>query len=821
VKRRMVGRLSRRLLSTILVITLFSGFPGEVNRVEGGETTVRDISIGVMLGAGTVLFSRLLPSLFSGSNTELPPPGGFNPFAAESVQPMFYCEYPALADKDLFVGHPSVMAEVAEFVDAVKSFAKYRPLGAKKLKTLLIQAPQGNGKTLLASVIAHELQACLIPISGYFLANEAYGPGEAKLKFLFDFGRRLAQAKRTVLFIDDFDVFAQDNFLIGGSHPFDMLRQGALHALAEQIAAIGPTDNLIIIGAVRTGAQLDRQLCHPGCFDRTINIPLPTEQGREEILKCYLQNVDEQQGRDTQELAELSSQIAGITAGFTSLLLKELVHESALIAGQEGCEQSTFTHAERAHKKLQFRKWIKSHGTSVTCGRLISGGDDLPFAYTFSEKTRFEDVIGRETELTEIEEVLDFLKNPECYTHLGARRPRGLLLYGPSGCGKTLIARAIAGEASCCFISLSGSEFVNKFVGSGPSRVRDLFDFARKMACQMSVIIFIDELDGLGRREASDASSASSEYNNTINEMLRQMDGFESAENILVVGATNRLEELDPALVRSGRFDRKVLIPLPAINARAAILEHYAKKIRLDQSLTGSALGKEFSGRTFGLSGADLENLINEAAILAGREQAVTVTRNHFEAALDKTLFGLKSSVERSPRARQRTAYHEAGHTLVALLKNMPIVKVSILSRGHMLGVTQKQNKDDGDEQQTKSELIHEIMCLQGGFIAEQMMLGEPTPGAYDDLKKGSRLANSMIKTFGMGEHELEGIACVGFSSDVVKQQFDAAVVALLSKTFVQTKELLTANKEKLVTLAQELLEKEELSGAEVARLVD
>ena len=428
-------------------------------------------------------------------------------------------------------------------------------------------------------------------------------------------------------------------------------------------------------------------------------------------------------------------------------------------------------------------------------------------------KILFSDVLGQKEAIKEVVQVVDFLKNPAEYQKLGAEIPKGILLEGPPGNGKTLLARAIAGEAGCTFIHASGSQFVNKYVGTGADNIRKLFDQARTQA---PAIIFIDEIDAIGSREGDE----NQEYRHTVNELLTQMDGFTQEDNVIVIAATNFSKSLDKALLRPGRFDRIVKLGLPTKIGREEILLHYIKKKNLDPALNTKTLAKEFSTRTPGFSGAELKKLANEAALTAREEKVTTVNIKHFEKAYDKIILGLINELDRSPEQLKRTAYHEAGHVLVKIFTDQPIAKVSILSRGDALGVTFEKEKYENASEYQKEELLNKIMALQGGFVAEKLALNSTRPGASADLEQVNQYANAMVKEFGMGEGELEGITYKGMISDSMKEKFDKEVLKLIQKCKQKTEELLTNKMPLLSKLADRLLEKETLNETDIYKAV-
>jgi len=361
------------------------------------------------------------------------------------------------------------------------------------------------------------------------------------------------------------------------------------------------------------------------------------------------------------------------------------------------------------------------------------------------ERTTFKDVAGLKEAKEELEEVVDFLKNPKKYLKMGARIPRGILLIGPAGTGKTLLARAVAGESNVPFFSISGSEFVEMFVGVGASRVRNLFQTAKKAG---RAIIFIDELDAVGRIRGAGIGGGHDEREQTLNQILVEMDGFEQNDTRIVLAATNRPDVLDPALLRPGRFDRKVVLDLPDINDREEVLRIHCKKKPLDNNVNL----REVAERTPGFSGADLANVANEAALLAARRNKNKISQEEFLEAIEKVLLGPeRKSHILSKKEKRISAYHEAGHALVSasLPNTEPIRKISIVARGMAAGYTLKMPKEE-KKMKTKSDFLSEIATLLGGYCAEKLKFKEITTGASNDLEKASYLARKLVKEYGM-----------------------------------------------------------------------
>jgi cell division protease FtsH len=433
----------------------------------------------------------------------------------------------------------------------------------------------------------------------------------------------------------------------------------------------------------------------------------------------------------------------------------------------------------------------------------------------------FDDVAGVDEAKQELAEVVDFLKSREKFQDVGARIPRGILLVGPPGTGKTLLARAIAGEAGVPFFSISGSEFVEMFVGVGASRVRDLFDQAKR---NTPCIIFIDEIDAVGRHRGAGLGGSHDEREQTLNQILTEMDGFDTNASVIVLAATNRPDILDPALLRPGRFDRRVVLDLPDVNGRVAILKVHCQGKPLAKSVDIEVLAKE----TVGFSGADLANLVNEAAILAARRNHKAIGMPEFEESIDRVLAGPERKSKRiSPKEKEITAYHEAGHALVAyLLPNAdPPHKISIVARGLALGYTKHLQEDR--YLMTPSQFHDMIASFLGGHTAEQLIFNEATTGAQDDIKRATQLARRMVTDFGMSDKlgprtfgDRQEMVFLGREISEQKdygektaQMIDEEIDKIIRNAHEVATKVLTGNKAKLVHLAETLIAKETLDG--------
>jgi cell division protease FtsH len=446
-----------------------------------------------------------------------------------------------------------------------------------------------------------------------------------------------------------------------------------------------------------------------------------------------------------------------------------------------------------------------------------------------SNAITFKDVAGVEESKDELREIVEFLRDPQKFEKLGGQIPRGVLLMGNPGTGKTLLAKAIAGEAGVPFFSISGSDFVEMFVGVGASRVRDLFEQAKKSA---PCIIFIDEIDAVGRYRGTGLGGGHDEREQTLNQLLVEMDGFETNEGVIVIAATNRPDVLDPALLRPGRFDRHVVVPLPDMQGREAILKVHTVKVSLAPSVDLSVIAKG----TPGFAGADLANLVNEAALWAARQNKTQVAQEDFEFAKDKVMMGPERRSVLIPEKEKRvTAYHEAGHALVAELIPCvdPVHKVTIIPRGQALGLTQLLPEEDRHSA-NRTQLLGQISMMLGGRAAEQLTFEQFTTGASNDIKRATELARRMVLQWGMSDTVgpvalSEGRENVFLGRDLIQhakfsqstaRTIDMEVKRIVTTCYERALGLLKANQKILVALAEMLIERETVEGAEVRRLL-
>lgn len=487
---------------------------------------------------------------------------------------------------------------------------------------------------------------------------------------------------------------------------------------------------------------------------------------------------------------------------------------------------------------LQFLPWVIFIGFTIMLWRQTRGGvggNVMSFSksrakeYMESDvKTTFDDVAGQKEAKYELQEVVEFLKHPAKFQEIGAKIPKGVLLVGPPGTGKTLLAKAVAGEAKVTFFHMSGSDFVEMFVGVGASRVRDLFEQGRKNS---PCILFIDELDAVGRTRGAGLGGGHDEREQTLNQLLVEMDGFDTTAGVIVVAATNRPDVLDPALLRPGRFDRQVVVDMPDVAEREAILEIHCKRIKRESGVDLNKIARA----TPGTSGADLANLVNEAALFAARSGRSKVTMEDFEMGRDKILLGVaKHSKVLTLEEKRATAYHEAGHALLHYhLKNLdPLHKVTIIPHGRALGLTISLPEKDAYTK-NRSSLIDWIKVTMGGYVAEDLVYGETTTGTSNDIKQATEIARRMVTEWGMSN-----LGFVGYGkedeplflgreitqhkefSDDTARKIDAEVVKILDEAMVETRKILGENRGQLDTLAEALVERETLDDADIRELL-
>lgn len=700
-------------------------------------------------------------------------------------------------------GADEAKEELREVVDFLRNPEKYKRFGAKVPKGILLIGEPGNGKTLLARTVAGEANVPFFSISGSDFIEVFVGVGAARVRDLFEQAERQAPC---IIFIDELDAIGRARGIgMGGGHDE---REQTLNQLLIKMDGFAQSNApIVVIAATNRPDVLDKALLRPGRFDTQILVPYPDQKAREAILRIHAE------GKRFDPAVDLSD-IAANTAGLSGADLADLINKAAIMASKKGHEVILPDDVKEAHERVLKSKQSGMEGGSG--GSINENSSANIFMPTMVDE-KFDSVAGMPEVKEEIMDIIDFLKNPEKYAKIGARIPRGILLEGDPGNGKTLLARAMAGEAQCPFISTNGSDFVQKYVGEGAARIRELFATARR---RTPAIVFIDEIDSIGMKRSNE-DGGSQEFAHALNQLLTEMDGFQKTKApIIVIGSTNRADRLDSALLRPGRFDRKVHVPYPTLSDREAILKVHTKKLKLEPDVD---LHKIARG-TPGFSGASLANLMNEAAIIATKREQEAVTVADIEEARDKIILGKhRPSMQQTKKELEMTAYHEAGHALVRVLMpevTDPLHKVTILPRGSALGVTHSLPERD-KYSSNREEMIATIMVCAGGRAAEELVYNTVTTGASNDFEKATRYAYAMVCNYGMSK--MGPVVCdrsiVNVSPETA-HKIDNEVRDIVDTCYADTIKLLRDNRDKLDKLAHALVEKETMQSTEIYELL-
>lgn len=701
-------------------------------------------------------------------------------------------------------GAQEAKEELRDIVDFLKNPSKYKKIGAELTRGVLLVGEPGNGKTLLAKAIAGEANCPFFTITGSDFIEVFVGVGAARIRDLFAQARKKSPC---IIFIDEIDAIGRRRGSgLGGGHDE---REQTLNQLLTEMDGFASNDApVIVIGATNMPGVLDKALLRPGRFDRLINVPFPDAEARRQLIENSLRKVKVSPDLNLDDVVEKS-------AGFSGADLANCVNQAALNASKNGRDVVTQEDFDMA-----FQKVSESKRAGQSEHRAKEDESTARMYLPSQIKVRFSDVAGLEEAKEELFDFIDFLKDPSKFKKLGAKITRGVLLVGDPGNGKTLLARAVAGEAGCTFFSVSGSEFVQMYVGLGAARVRDLFNQARK---HKPAIIFIDEIDAIGgKREGSSGGGGEREYSQTLNQLLTEMDGFEQDDvPVVVLAATNRPDILDPALKRAGRFDRHVKVNFPDMKVRREILAIHSRNVKLDPSIDLDKIARA----TVGFSGADLENLINEAAIHAVRQKRDAVINHDLEEARDKIIMGKQSkSLIQSPDDLKATAYHEAGHALLIMLQkeySKVLHKVTIAPRGFALGFASPVAERD-KYAHSKDELEADIVVSLGGRVGEELGMGKQFTGVTNDLQQATRVARNMVQNYGMSE-KLGLIAYDKHAMDYsgqTQRDIEQEVKAIIDHCYQKAKDILVQNRDKLETLTKALLEKETVSAEEAYELL-
>ena len=695
-------------------------------------------------------------------------------------------------------GQDAAVAELREIKDFLADPERFAALGAVVPKGILLYGPPGCGKTLLAKALAGEAGASFWSISGSDFVELYVGVGAARVRDLFTEAREHAPA---LVFIDELDSIGRARGMVGAAQSHGEQEQ-ALNQILAELDGFSPTEGIIVLAATNRPDVLDQALLRPGRFDRTVALERPDEASRLAILQLHAATKALDEGVDLADIARRA-------IGMTGADLASVLNEGALLTARAG--KTVISQAEldialaRILEAPERQRRLSLREKSVA---RRAGAD---------QRATFADVAGADDALAELSEVRDYLAEPERFAAMGARAPRGILLSGPPGCGKTLLARAVAGEANAAFLSVAGSEFVEIFVGEGSSRVRELFAEARSMA---PAIVFIDEIDSIGAARGA-GGDGHREREQTLNQILVELDGFQPSTAVIVMAATNRPDILDPALVRPGRFDRHVALSLPDRAGRRDILALHAEGKPLAPDVDLDAV----AALTRGFSGADLANVLNEAALLATRRGLSAVTMAEVDEGFERATLGVASrGTLMSDQERRVVAYHEAGHALVALSipDGSPPHKLTIVPRGGALGFCSLIDTHDR-VMSFRSGMRDEMAVLLGGRVAEELVFADPGSGASSDLQRAGHIARQMVCELGMSDavgplvYQGRGGTDGGRGyCDEDAHTIYTEVRRLLEEAHARALAVLTEQRPALETLAQALLEQETLTGAEV-----
>ena len=694
--------------------------------------------------------------------------------------------------------------ELQDVIDYLKTPAKYQKSGIRPPRGVILVGPPGSGKTLLARAVAGEAGVPFFSVSGSEFMEMLVGIGAARVRDLFEMAKKSAPS---IIFIDEIDAIGKTRG--SGMLPSHDERDQTLNQILVEMDGFSQNDNVVVMASTNRGDLLDPAFLRTGRFDKKIILDRPDIDARRKILDLHAKNKRFDANLDW-------NQVTKLTSGFSASDLESTLNEAMLLALKAGKETATLDDIRNAIDKIK-----KGSIINFDAGNSKGVVVDMP-------KTNFNDVAGIDEAKYELEEVVDYLKNPDKYTKLGARIPKGVLLSGPAGCGKTLLAKAVAGEAGVPFFSSSGSEFVEMYVGVGAKRVRDLFAAAQKSAPS---IIFIDEIDAIGKsRSQTGGYGGNDEREQTLNQILVEMDGFLPNANVIIMAATNRPDLLDTALLRPGRFDRRITVDYPDNEGRRKILDIHAKGKTFNPNINWDAIAK----RTTGFSGAELENMLNESAIHAARADKNEITVIEIEEAATKVKMGPEKKRLQSDLDKKLTAYHEAGHAIVShfLPHTDPVHRISIVSRGMALGFTLIPPAKD-KLHETKTHLLERLAVMMGGRAAEETVFNEVTTGAANDFNQSSRVARAMVKDYGMSTL---GPVNFGSSSDITQwggdsyeqnaisqemmSKIDKEVSQILEEAYCRAVTMVKDKRDLMDKVVTRLLVVENMDGDEFEKIV-
>jgi cell division protease FtsH len=711
----------------------------------------------------------------------------------------------ALMRFDDVAAQQQAVTELREVADFLTDPERFRRLGARIPKGVLLYGPPGCGKTLLAQAVAGESGAAFYSISGSDFVELYVGVGAARVRELFKDARANAPA---IVFIDEIDAVARKRRSGGNSSEGSSEEQNqALNQLLTEMDGFSADDGTIVIAATNRPDDLDQALLRPGRFDRAISVDRPDESGRGEILALHAR------GKPMAGDVDIAA-IARRGIGLTGADLESVTNEAALLAARAGRPDISQLELEQALTRILE---APERQRRLTMRDRTVGAQSLD-----TERVTFANVAGVGEAMTELAEIRDFLIDPTPFQRMGARFPRGFLLVGPPGCGKTLLARAVAGESNAAFLAVAATEFTEVFSGEGSARVRDLFGRARAMA---PAIVFIDEIDAIGARRESSALDGNRERDQTLNQILIELDGFRERDGVIIMAATNRPEILDAALVRAGRFDREITVDLPDRRGRRDILQVHVGSKRLAADVDLDAI----AGITRGLSGADLANIMNEAALLSARRGRDEISMAAVEEAVERATMGISRAHVLSDDERRTVAVHEAGHAVVAATVpggGLPHM-ISIIPTGRSLGMAWMTDTHDRVIF-SRSGLIDRMAILLGGRCAEELVFGHAGSGAHGDIAAVGRLAHRMVRELGMSE----ALGPIGYPedpdddghvltvSDDTARVIDAEARVLADEGLARANAVLRSARDALERVASALLASETLTSRQIEELL-
>jgi ATP-dependent metalloprotease FtsH len=703
---------------------------------------------------------------------------------------------------DDVAGQDQAVRELREIADYLAEPERFATIGSTIPRGALLYGAPGSGKTLLARALAGEVGAAFYYVSGAEFVELYAGVGASRVRLLFEEARKHVPA---IIFIDELDAIGQRRSVGERADSSDEQEQ-ALNQILTEMDGFEGSEGVIVLAATNRPDVLDPALLRPGRFDRSIGLERTDEAGRLAILRLHAR------GRPLAADADLAD-LARRAIGLTGAELANLVNEAGLLAVRAGADEISAVQLDEALERVREAPERQR--------RLAMRGSAPGRQLLADEKITFSDVAGLDNVIEELLEIEAYLDDPESFARMGARAPRGHLLVGPPGCGKTMLIRALAYEANAAFFWVSASEFTERYVGVGAARVRDLFAEARSMAPS---IVFIDEIDSIGTTRGGD-DGGSGETSSTLNQILIELDGFSDSEGVVVAAASNRPEILDPALVRPGRFDRTITLDLPHLDARREILKVHAKDKPLSQEIDLNALASETSG----FSGADLANLLNEAALLAIRRRKRLITNADVGSAMDRVLLGVAGTQRMTDEQRRIVAYHEAGHAVLghALPGARVPHRLSVIPRGRTLGSV--MTRDDGDRLlTTRSMLLDEMAALLGGHTTEMLVFGDVTSGAAEDLLRVNRIARQMVLELGMSEGL--GVVALGDGgggalreehSDDTARRIDDEVERLVLEAQARARAVLERSRGVLDRVAAAVVEHELLASEDLLAILD